>query len=33
MGRAVTRTGTNPIAGHVIDAAAAAGDLVRCILP
>ena len=32
-GRAITRTGVNPIAGHAIDAAAAAGDLVRVILP
>ena len=33
MGRAVARTGTNPIAGYVIDVASAAGDLVRCLLP
>ena len=32
-GRAVTRTDTHPVAGHVIDAAAAGGDLVRCLLP
>ena len=32
-GRAIARTGTNPVAGYVIDAAAAAGDLVRVILP
>ena len=31
-GRAVTRTGNNPIAGYVIDAASASGDLVRVIL-
>ena len=33
MGRAITHAGTNPIAGYVIDAASAVGDLVRCILP
>lgn len=32
-GRAITHTGANPVAGFVIDAAAAAGDPVRVILP
>ena len=32
-GKAIERTGTNPIAGYVIDAASADGDLVRCVLP
>ena len=32
-GKAITRTGTNPLAGYVIDAATADGNLVRCILP
>ena len=32
-GRAIIRTGANPIAGYVIDAASAAGDKVRCIMP
>lgn len=32
-GRAVAHGGERPIAGYVIDAASAKGDLVRCILP
>ena len=32
-GRAVTHAGDNPVAGYVIDAATAADQLVRCILP
>ena len=32
MGRAITRTGANPVAGYVLDAASAAGDLLRCDL-
>ncbi len=31
-GRAITHAGANPVAGYAIDAAAAAGDLVRVIL-
>ena len=33
QGRAITHVEGKPLAGHVIDAASAAGDLVRCILP
>ena len=32
-GRAIAHVDGKPLAGHVIDAAAEAGDLVRCILP
>ena len=33
QGRAITHAGDNPVAGYVIDAATAADQLVRCILP